>query len=179
MLLDEAIRLLRIVPDFPAKGVNFIDISPLLGNAEAFSACIDALASAIPDVETIAAVEARGFVIGAALAIRLGSGFVPIRKRGKLPYGSMVAEYATEYSTDTLEMQADALAPGARVAIVDDVLATGGTSEAALSLAVRCGCEPVALAYLVEIPALRGRSRLAGRNVTALVRYDGGKLQMA
>lgn len=150
------------VPDFPKPGILFRDLSPLLADASAFAAAIRALASAVADlpVDAVAGIEARGFIFGAALARELDRGFVAVRKHGKLPGEVHRASYALEYGQDMLELRAGVAAPGSRVLLVDDVLATGGTLDAARRLAVAAGLQPVAALVLVELTALGGRRRL-------------------
>jgi len=153
--------LIRDVPDFPKPGVVFKDITPLLADADAYAAAIDAMAAPWRGValDAVLAIESRGFILGAALARALGTGFVPIRKPGKLPARVHAQDYDLEYGSDRLEIHADALAPGARVLLVDDVLATGGTLRASLALAQRQGATVVGAAVLLEIAALEGRAR--------------------
>ena len=165
---------IRDIPDFPAPGILFKDITPLLLDADALSSAIGQLADwARPrDVELVVAAEARGFILGAALAREIGAGFVPARKRGKLPFDTLSAEYILEYGVDALEMHADALSDGARVLLHDDLLATGGTAKALADLVQESGAELVGCAFLVELSFLRGRDRLAPCDVHALVTYD-------
>jgi adenine phosphoribosyltransferase len=150
------------VPDFPKPGILFRDLSPLLADAAAFAAAIRALAGAVTDlpVDTVAGIEARGFIFGAALARELDRGFVAVRKHGKLPGAVHRASYALEYGQDTLELRAGVVAPGSRVLLVDDVLATGGTLDAARRLVIAAGLQPIAALVLVELTALGGRGRL-------------------
>ncbi len=153
--------LIRDVPDFPRPGILFKDITPLLADPAGFRAVVDALAApwrAAPP-QAVMGIESRGFILGAALAQALGTGFVPLRKPGKLPARTLSQNYALEYGTDALEVHADAVAPGTRVLIVDDVLATGGTLHAALQLARRLDAEVVGAAVLIELDALAGRAR--------------------
>jgi adenine phosphoribosyltransferase len=152
----------------------FKDITPLLLDADALRAAVSGLADwARPrGVDYVVAAEARGFILGAALAIELGAGFVPARKPGKLPHDTISAEYILEYGVDSLELHADALAHGARVLIHDDLLATGGTARALADLVSGAGAEVVGCAFLVELGFLRGRERLAGYDVKALISYD-------
>lgn len=153
--------LIRDVPDFPRPGILFKDITPLLADPAGFAAMIDALAApwrAAPP-QVVMGIESRGFILGAALAQALGSGFVPMRKPGKLPARTLSQNYALEYGTDAIEVHADAVAPGTRVLIVDDVLATGGTLHAALQLARRLETEIVGAGMLIELDALGGRKR--------------------
>lgn len=156
--------LIRDVPDFPRPGVVFRDIAPLLGDAEGFAAMLHALAEPWrgTGVAAVAGIESRGFILGAALARELGAGFVPLRKPGKLPGRVLEEAYALEYGSDRLQAQADALAPGAPVLLVDDVLATGGTLAAAARLLQRQGAGVLGAAVLLELPALEGRSRWPG-----------------
>ena len=157
-------RLIRDVPDFPKPGIRFKDITPVLADADGFASAIDALAAPWRDagVEKVIGVEARGFILGAPLAQALGAGFVPVRKPGKLP-GRVVREsYALEYGTDSLELQADAFTPGARVLLIDDVLATGGTLAATYALAMRLEADIVGAGVLLELSALHGRARWNG-----------------
>jgi adenine phosphoribosyltransferase len=160
------------VPDFPLPGVVFKDISPLLADPAAFKAVVDALADprGAGAFDVVAGVEARGFVLAAAVAYAAGTGVVPVRKAGKLPRQVHAATYELEYGSATLEVHADAFTPGQRVLVVDDVLATGGTAEAAASLVDRAGGVLVGLAVLLELEFLHGRRRLADRRVHALLR---------
>ena len=152
----------RAIPDFPKPGIIFRDVTTLMGNPEAFAAVTDQLYEAYKDqdIHHVAGIEARGFVFGAALAYRLGAGFVPLRKKGKLPADVIARTYALEYGEDTLEMHRDALRGDHRVLMIDDLLATGGTAEAALKLCRRVGGEPVAAAFVIELAFLDGRNRL-------------------
>jgi adenine phosphoribosyltransferase len=166
--------LIRSVPDFPRSGVLFRDITPLLADAGGFADCIAALAEPWRDagVQAVCGIEARGFIFGAALAQALGAGFVPLRKPGKLPPPVLAVDYQLEYGSDRLEARSDALKPGERVLIVDDVLATGGTLAAAQALVARFGGELAGAAVVVELEALRGRARWAGdQPLHALLRY--------
>ena len=159
--MQDLSRLIRTVPDFPRAGVTFRDITPLLADAKAFASCIDALAAPWLDrgVQAVCGIEARGFIFGAALAQRLGAGFVPLRKPGKLPPPVVAVHYQLEYGSDRLEAQADAIRPNERVLLVDDVLATGGTLAAAASLLDRLGAAMVGASVVIELDALRGRER--------------------
>ena len=167
-------ELVREIPDFPVRGVGFKDITPVLGHPGAFRACADALAEpfAGAGVEVVAAAEARGFIFGIPVAERLGAGFAAVRKPGKLPAATVGVEYELEYGTDHLEMHVDSFEPGARVLIVDDVLATGGTARATCDLVERAGGQVVGCAFFVELAFLDGRRRLDGRRVESLVSYD-------
>ncbi|OLR94907.1 adenine phosphoribosyltransferase [Actinokineospora bangkokensis] len=164
--MDRALGLVREVPDFPEPGVLFRDLSPVLADAAGFRAVTDAFAAALPSgagaVDTVVAIEARGFLFGAALATAAGLGLVAVRKPGKLPAVADRVTYDLEYGSATLELPADTLAPGSRVVIVDDVLATGGTVEAAAGLVERAGATTAVVAVVVELTALGGRSRLPG-----------------
>ena len=161
--------LVRDVPDYPRPGVMFKDITPLLADGAAFAAVIDALAALYGPVDKVAGIEARGFVLAAPVACRLGAGFVPIRKQGKLPGATFAQEYDLEYGTATVEVLTDAFAPSERVLVIDDVLATGGTARAAAELVRRAGAEVVGLAVLLELAFLDGRAKLPGLPVTALL----------
>ncbi len=166
-------RYIRDIPDFPTKGILFRDITPLLQHGPAFHKAIHALAARHhgrkPDA--VVAIESRGLIIGAALAYELGVGVVPVRKKGKLPHKTYSATYTLEYGEDTLEIHQDGLAKGARVLLVDDLLATGGTMGATIELIERCGGEIIELAFLIELTALKGRERLAPHPVISLVQY--------
>ncbi len=166
--------LTRVVPDWPAPGVLFRDITPLLGDVAGFTEVVEALAAAAADlggVDVVAGVEARGFVFGPPVAMELGVGFVPIRKQGKLPAEVHAASYSLEYGTATLEVHVDAIAPGQRVLLVDDVLATGGTLGAADQLVRRCGAVTAGAVLPIEISALGGRDALAPLQVSTLRSY--------
>lgn len=164
---------IRDIPDFPKPGVTFKDITPMLIDPAVFSTMVEALGAPLVGrgITKLLAVEARGFIPGAALAPRLAAGFVPVRKAGKLPWEVEQAEYVLEYGTDVLEVHRDAIEPGDRVVIVDDVLATGGTAAAAVRLAEALGGEVVACAFLIELTFLDGRARLPGLEVHSLVTY--------
>ena len=164
---------IREINDFPKKGVVFRDITPLLQNGKAFNDAISRIADGLQysDINLIACVESRGFIIGAALASKLGSGIVPIRKKGKLPYKVYSETYDLEYGTDTLEMHADAISPGQRVLIVDDVLATGGTAKAVVNIVNSMQGKIVGTAFLLELMELKGRKKLEGYPVYSLLQY--------
>lgn len=166
--------LIRNVPDFPVPGVLFRDITPLLQVPAAFNEVLDGLqAYAEPkQVDAIAGIESRGFILAAPLASRLALPFVPVRKPGKLPAARMSIEYALEYGQGQLDMHADALRPGQRVLLIDDLIATGGTAEASAKLVEMLGAEVAGFAFLIELAALGGRSRLPGYEVFSLLRYD-------
>jgi adenine phosphoribosyltransferase len=165
---------IRDIPDFPKPGIVFKDITPLLLDPGALDQAVEELAAwARPrSVDLVLAAEARGFILGAALARELGCGFAPARKRGKLPWDTVSAEYILEYGVDALEMHADALADGARVLLHDDLLATGGTARALAELAEGAGAEVAGCAFLVELAFLDGREQLAGYDVHSLISYD-------
>ncbi len=165
---------IRDIPDFPRPGILFRDITPLLLDPHALSVTVDRLCElAAPlDVDFVVAAEARGFILGAAIARALGAGFVPARKPGKLPSETVSAEYTLEYGVDALEMHADALAGGARVLVHDDLLATGGTADALCRLVRERGAEIAGCAFLVELSFLGGRERLAPHPVHTLVTYN-------
>jgi adenine phosphoribosyltransferase len=163
----------RDVHDFPRPGILFKDITPLLADPDLFRQVCDALASpfAASGVSHVVAVESRGFILGAPIAERLGAGFIPVRKPGKLPARSVRIEYALEYGSDALEMHADALGAGDRALIVDDVLATGGTASAAARLVAKLGAGVAGCSFLIALDALRGHEALGAIEWTALVRY--------
>ncbi len=165
----------REIPDFPTPGIVFRDITPLLLDPGALDAAVTGLAALLPaaNVDFVVAAEARGFILGAALARELGAGFVPARKPGKLPAATVSAEYALEYGLDALEVHADALAGGAQVLIHDDLLATGGTAGALCDLVAELGGDVVGCAFLVELSALGGRRRLEPHPVHALIEFPG------
>jgi adenine phosphoribosyltransferase len=161
--------LVRDVPDYPQPGVVFKDITPLLADGKAFAAVIEALAETYGPVDKVAGIEARGFILAAPVACRLGAGFVPIRKQGKLPGVTFAQEYDLEYGTATIEVLTDAFAPGERVLVIDDVLATGGTARATADLVQQAGAQVTGLAVLLELSFLNGRARLADLPVSALL----------
>jgi adenine phosphoribosyltransferase len=173
MTTDELKALVRDVPDFPHEGIVFKDLMPLIGNAAAFHSTIDQLAEWArplrPDV--ILGAEARGFIFGGALAYELECGFVPARKPGKLPWERIQATYELEYGNDSLEIHSDAFGEGARVVVLDDVLATGGTAQAKLELVEQLGGRVVGALFVIELTFLHGRERLAGTDVHALIAY--------
>jgi adenine phosphoribosyltransferase len=168
-------RLIRDVPDFPTPGVVFKDITPLLADGAAFAAAIDGLAELVAEagiaVDRVVGIEARGFVVGAPLAMRLGVGFAPVRKPGKLPWATDGESYDLEYGTDRLELHTDAVGPGDRVLIVDDVIATGGTAAATARLVERQGAEVAAFAFLIELAFLGGRAQIADHRILRLLTY--------
>jgi adenine phosphoribosyltransferase len=161
--------LVRDIPDYPRLGVVFKDITPLLADGKAFSAVVDGLASLYGPVDKVAGIEARGFILAAPVACRLGAGFVPIRKKGKLPGTTFAQDYELEYGTATLEVLTDAFNPSDRVLVIDDVLATGGTAQATANLVRRSGAQVAGLAVLLELSFLNGRVKLPDLPVTALL----------
>ena len=172
--MQDLADLIRRVPDFPRAGVMFRDVSPLLASADGFARCIEALAEPWQSsgVQLVGGIEARGFIFGAALALRLHAGFVPLRKAGKLPPPVRSVNYALEYGSDRLEIQCDTVKPGDRVLLVDDVLATGGTLHAAADLLEDSGAELLGAGVVIELAALGGRSRWRERGLLhSLLRY--------
>jgi adenine phosphoribosyltransferase len=166
-------KYIRSIPDWPKKGILFRDITPLLADPKAFAAAIDALCTGFTnaDIEYVAAVEARGFIFGAAVARKLRAGFVPIRKKGKLPYKTKSVTYDLEYGTDTLEVHCDAINNGVKVLMVDDLLATGGTMAAACKLIEKIGGQIVGISFLIELSELAGRGKLSEYNVKTVISY--------
>jgi adenine phosphoribosyltransferase len=166
-------RAIRDVPDFPKPGILFKDITTLLKDPEGFRRALDLFTVLCGDTpaDKVVAIESRGFILGGALALRLGAGFVPVRKPGKLPARTLKAAYALEYGTDSLEIHEDAIEAGDRVLVVDDVIATGGTACAVGGLVEKMGGRVEAFAFLVELGFLNGREKLSGRKVLSLIRY--------
>ncbi len=173
MAADSLRELVREVPDYPTPGVNFRDITPLLGDADAFGVAVNGLVEQFDGVrvDRVVGVEARGFVFGAAVAFRIGAGFVPVRKPGKLPWAVVREEYQLEYGSDKLEIHRDAIHPGERILIVDDVLATGGTAAATATLVETLGGAIAGLGFVLELDALGGRSKLGERTVRTLLHF--------
>lgn len=171
--MDQLKRLIREVPDYPKPGILFYDITTLLKDPLGLKGVIDGLSDAAEGlaIDRVVGIEARGFIFGPAVAYALSAGFVPIRKPKKLPSLVERMEYALEYGTDTIEIHRDAVEPGQRVLIIDDVLATGGTAAAAAALVEKLGGEVVALSFVVELDFLNGRSKLPGRRIESLVHY--------
>lgn len=165
---------IRTVEDFPKPGISFKDITTLLHQPEVFKAAIDALAEhfAGKQIDIVTGPEARGYIFACALAYRLGAGFVPVRKPGKLPYKTKRVSYALEYGEDALEVHEDAFLPGQQVLVVDDLLATGGTIRAVCDLVESCGAEVVGVGFLIELAFLNGRERLQGYDAFALAQYE-------
>jgi len=174
MNLREAIRT---IPDYPKPGIQFRDITTLLADARAFRKTVDQLVQPFAGLklDKVAGIEARGFILGGAVAHQLCAGFVPLRKKGKLPHRTRAVEYALEYGSDTIEMHLDAVHAGERVVLVDDLIATGGTALAAIDLLSQAGAEIVAAAFVVDLPELGGAERLraAGITVSTLVAFEG------
>ena len=166
-------KQIRHVPDFPKPGILFYDITTLLQDPAGLRAAIESLATPFTGkgIDLVVGIESRGFIFGAPVADRIGAGFVPVRKPGKLPSACVRASYALEYGTDTLEMHADAIKKGQRVLIVDDLLATGGTASATAGLVKGVGGNLVGLAFLIELVGLEGRAKLAGEQVHASLKY--------
>ena len=174
MNLREAIRT---IPDYPKPGIQFRDITTLLANARAFREAVDRLVQPFAGLklDKVAGIEARGFILGGAVAHQLSAGFVPLRKKGKLPHRTRAVDYALEYGSDTIEMHLDAIEAGERVVLVDDLIATGGTALAAIDLLSQAGAEIIAAAFVVDLPDLGGAARLraAGVTVSTLVAFEG------
>ena len=166
-------RAIRTIPDFPKPGIQFKDITPVLANARLFSATIDLLTEDfVPGtVDAVVGIDARGFIFAAAAALQLRAGFVPVRKKGKLPYETHEQDYALEYGTSTVAMHVDALKPGSRVLLIDDLLATGGTASAAAALVEKLNAQILQIAFLIELSFLKGREKLKGYPVHSLIVY--------
>jgi len=170
-------RLIRAIPDYPKAGIMFRDITTLLLDPRGLRAAVDGLMLPFVNmaIDLVAGIEARGFILGGAVAHELGKGFVPVRKKGKLPHKTIGQEYQLEYGVDAVEIHADAIAPGQRVLLIDDLIATGGTAEAAIELVRRSGGELVAAAFIIDLPDLGGSDRLKSRGVAVhtLVSFEG------
>jgi adenine phosphoribosyltransferase len=166
-------KFIRDIPDFPKPGIVFKDITPLLVNGQAFHRAIDLMAEHYQGkkIDQVVCVEARGFILGAPLAYKLGAGIVPVRKPGKLPHETIQTTYDLEYGTDTLEIHKDAIPAGGRVLVADDVLATGGTAEGVLKLVEQLRGTIVGVAFLIELGFLKGRQKLKGQDVFSLIKY--------
>ena len=164
---------IRHVPDFPKPGILFYDVTTLLKDAQGFKLAIDSMSEPYHDkgITLVVGIESRGFILGAAVADRIGSGFVPVRKLGKLPAETIRASYALEYGSDSLEMHRDAIEPGQKVLVVDDLLATGGTARATVDLVRQLGGDVVGVSFLIELADLNGRARLEGEQVRAVLQY--------
>ena len=163
------------IPGFPKEGIIFRDVTPLLEDKDAFKACIDDLAAHAKDlgVDVVVGPESRGFIFGVPIAYNLHKPFVPVRKKGKLPCETVSRSYDLEYGSATIEMHKDSIKPGQKVAIIDDLIATGGTVEAAIKLVEELGGEVVKVVFLMELAGLKGRERLAGYDVASVIRYEG------
>ena len=168
MKIDDALSLIREIPDYPKPGIRFQDITPLLAHGEAFIAITEKFATFADSSTLVAGIEARGFIFASAVANQLRSGFVPIRKAGKLPHLTISESYGLEYGDDTLELHIDAVAPGAKVLLIDDVLATGGTAAAAVSLVEMCSAEVVGLGVVMTLEFLSGREKLQNIQIHSL-----------
>ena len=178
MTMDVDIKAyIRTIADYPKPGIQFRDVTTLLADAIGFREAVDAMVQlhAATSIDYVVGIEARGFILGGAMAHQLSSGFVPVRKKGKLPGSTLSESYDLEYGSDTLELHDDVLSPGDRVLIVDDLIATGGTAEAAIKLIERTGAEVVACSFVIDLPDLGGRARLEGlgKEVLTLCHFDG------
>jgi adenine phosphoribosyltransferase len=171
--MQELKTRIRHVPDFPKAGILFYDVTTLLRDPVGFKTTIDAMAAPFVgrDIDLVVGIESRGFILGSAVADRIGAGFVPVRKLGKLPAATIRATYDLEYGSDTLEMHCDAVQPGQRVLIVDDLLATGGTAKATVNLVRQAGGRVEGVSFLIELLELGGRARLTGEPVSAVLQY--------
>ncbi|MBC7259244.1 MAG: adenine phosphoribosyltransferase [Chloroflexi bacterium] len=166
-------RMIRDVPDFPVKGILFKDITTLINDPAAFREAVDRMAAPYEgmEIDLVAAIESRGFIFGAPLAYKLGAGFVPVRKPNKLPAETISASYTLEYGTNTLEMHKDAIRPGQRVLLVDDLLATGGSAKAAATLIEQLGGKVVGIAFLIDLTFLKGVEKLKGYDVRSIIQF--------
>jgi len=173
MNINEIKDAIRDIPDFPQKGIIFKDITPILGDPHLFTQSIDAFAQSLEgiDFDKIAGIDARGFIFGAALAQKLGKGFIPIRKAGKLPYETIATSYDLEYGQATVEIHKDALKPGEKALLIDDLLATGGTAKAAIDLLEKLQVNIVAIRFLIELSFLGGKDALGGYDTQSLITY--------
>jgi adenine phosphoribosyltransferase len=171
--LSDIERAIRNVPDFPKPGIQFKDITPILADARLFAACLDLLTDGFKpgSVDAVVGIDARGFIFAAAAALKLQTGFVPVRKKGKLPYQTHEQEYNLEYGTATMAIHVDALKPGSKVLLIDDLLATGGTAAAAVALVQKLGAKILEISFLIELRFLNGRNRLKGFPTRSLVVY--------
>ncbi len=176
-LTEELLASIRTISDYPKQGIMFRDITTLLGDARAFRRSVDELVHpyAGSKIDCIAGIEARGFILGGAIAHQLSAGFVPIRKKGKLPHETVRVAYSLEYGVDEMEMHRDAITPGEKVILIDDLIATGGTAEGAVKLLRQMGAEIVAACFVIDLPELGGRKKLEELDVTVrtLVSFDG------
>ncbi len=170
MSIEKIMEAIRDVPDFPKPGIIYKDITPLLKDSELFAETVNIIASGLKEKpDYIVGIEARGFILGAALALHLGCGFIPVRKKGKLPYKTVEESYSLEYGEATVEIHSDAVKPGEKVFIVDDVLATGGTASAAIQLLKKINAEITGISFLLELSFLNGRKMLEGISVNSLI----------
>lgn len=171
--MDEFKKIIRDVPDFPKAGIVFKDITPMLSHPASFRRLIKIFGERFSGekIDKLLAIESRGFIFGAALSLELGVGFIPVRKAGKLPWTKISEEYVLEYGTDRLEIHSDAVLPGERVLILDDVLATGGTAAAVCRLVERQKAEVVSLGFVIELDFLKGREKLKGHNIFSVIHY--------
>jgi adenine phosphoribosyltransferase len=171
--IKEVAAAIRNIPDFPQPGIQFKDITPVLADARLFTACIDHLAGNFPpgSVDAVVGIDARGFIFAAAAAYKLQCGFVPVRKKGKLPHKTYEESYTLEYGSNTIAIHVDAIKPGGRVVLVDDLLATGGTAGAAANLLKRMGADILEISFLIELSFLKGRERLKGLPIRSLIVY--------
>ncbi|HAV64899.1 MAG TPA: adenine phosphoribosyltransferase [Verrucomicrobiales bacterium] len=172
-LLQDIQQAIRNVPDFPKPGIQFKDITPVLADARLFAGCVDLITHGIKpgDVDFVVGIDARGFIFAAAVALKLKAGFVPVRKKGKLPYSTHEESYDLEYGSNTVAIHTDAVHQGSRVLLVDDLLATGGTAAAAVQLVGRLGADIVGVSFVIELAFLKGRAKLPGLPISALVTY--------
>ena len=177
MLGDVVKQLIRTIPDYPKPGIMFRDVTTLMRNAEGFKAAVTAMSAPFADkrIDAVAGIEARGFIFGGAVADKLGCGFIPIRKKGKLPWTTIGQQYTLEYGVDTIEVHLDAVTKGERILIVDDLIATGGTAEAAVKLITRVGGIVAGATFVIDLPELGGMKLLRSHSVEAhaLVAFDG------
>lgn len=173
MKLEELKKFIRDIPDFPKQGIIFKDITPLIKDPVAFKFVVDTISEhyKLKNIQKVVSMEARGFIFGSTVAYKLGCGFVPVRKKGKLPYDTVSIEYQLEYGTDILEIHKDAIEPNDNVLIVDDVLATGGTAKAVASLVERCGGKVVGMSFLVELSFLNPRQKLQNYEIFSLITF--------
>lgn len=176
-LQETLLSAIRTIPDYPKPGILFRDITTLLGNARAFRRAVDELVHpyAGTKIDKIAGIEARGFILGGAIAHQLSAGFIPIRKKGKLPHDTVRVAYSLEYGVDEMEMHRDAVKPGEKVILVDDLIATGGTADGACRLLTQMGADIVAACFVIDLPELGGRAKLEalGVDVRTLIAFDG------
>ena len=171
--VEDLKQYIRSIPDFPRRGILFRDITTLLNKKERFTEVIDVLSERYSDkeIDAVVAIESRGFIFGGALAYKLGAAMVPVRKKGKLPYRTLSTTYSLEYGEDTLQVHEDAFQPGARVLLIDDLLATGGTMGAAVDLVKKLKGEIIEIAFIIELSDLKGRARLKGFPIYSMVQY--------